>query len=236
MYTFQYRYNVCVFCVCSELSSVAGEQSVDFTATTDISGPLTQPSLLPLSLPVHLFLSLPLPLPLSLSLSLPVHLLLLFFFLSFSLLLSLPLSLPLFFFNVCSCSQLHLRTLVNCSDLSGDLPSVKFTHTHTHTLTNTNTHTLTHSLKELHLTNNGYSTVTFDPSFTHASLNTLHINNNSISQWAELEKLSHAFPNLYTLVAISNPLQNISIVDSTFPSLQQLTLSSTQISDWTSIE
>ena len=79
--------------------------------------------------------------------------------------------------------------------------------------------------------------MTLDPSFSHSSLQRLHINNNHISQWAELERVGHAFPSLHTLVAISNPLKEVRQEEGqAFPSLQSLTLSSTQVSDWTSIE
>ena len=52
----------------------------------------------------------------------------------------------------------------------------------------------------------------------------------------ELERLGHAFPSLHTLVAISNPLRNIPQVCEALSSLHSLTLSSTQLSDWSSVE
>lgn len=78
-----------------------------------------------------------------------------------------------------------------------------------------------------------------DPAFTHNSLQRLHINNNGISEWAELEKLGHTFPALHTLVAIANPLSKITVPIASphiFPSLNCLTLNSTQLSKWSSIE
>ena len=92
------------------------------------------------------------------------------------------------------------------------------------------------SLQELHLTQNGYTQVNLDPSFSHAALQRLHINNNSLSEWREVTRLSPAFPNLHTLVAIGNPLEAIPEVQEEFPALYCLTLSSTKLSEWRSIE
>ena len=98
------------------------------------------------------------------------------------------------------------------------------------------------SLQGLHLSNNGYSSVTLDPTFTHTSLQRLHINNNEISEWVELERLGHAFPTLQTLVAIANQLNKITNVTSpsVFPSLNCLTLNSTlnstNLSKWSSVD
>ena len=92
------------------------------------------------------------------------------------------------------------------------------------------------SLQELHLNNNGYSNVTLDPSYSHSSLQRLHLNNNHISQWVELERLGHTFPSLNTLVAISNPLREILEVGQAFLSLRSFTLSSINLSDWSSVE
>lgn len=92
------------------------------------------------------------------------------------------------------------------------------------------------SLQELHLTQNGYTEVDFDPSFSHTALQRLHINSNSLSRWEEVSRLSPAFPNLHTLVAIGNPLEDIPEVREEFPALHSLTLNSTKLSEWQSIE
>ena len=65
---------------------------------------------------------------------------------------------------------------------------------------------ISHSLQELHLANNGYTGVNFDPTFSHHSLQRLYVNNNLLTRWAELERLGHAFPTLHTLIAIGTPL------------------------------
>lgn len=75
-----------------------------------------------------------------------------------------------------------------------------------------------------------------DPDFSHGSLQRLHINNNNISEWVELERLGHAFPALHTLVVIANPLRDTPNIATVFPSLRSLTLNSTQLSQWRSIE
>ena len=93
------------------------------------------------------------------------------------------------------------------------------------------------SLQELHLSKNNYLQVNFDPAFQHKSLKRLHINNNSLSDWREIEKLSPAFPNLQILVATSNPLSEIPPPDPcVFPELSSLNLNGAKISKWKCIE
>ena len=93
------------------------------------------------------------------------------------------------------------------------------------------------SLQELHLSNNDYSTVDFDPSFSHPSLSRLHFNNNTISKWEEITKLSSAFPGLQKLVAGSLPVAEISQQSTElFPSLSSLYLNDSSLSNWESIE
>ncbi len=94
-----------------------------------------------------------------------------------------------------------------------------------------------HSLKELHIAHNGYSTVSLSPTVCHHSLRRLQIQCNSISQWSELHKLSPAFPLLHTLIACDNPLSSVTHSDvSVFPELTVLGLNNTLLSDWTSLE
>lgn len=93
------------------------------------------------------------------------------------------------------------------------------------------------SLQELHLSQNGYSEVALVPSFVHPALKKLHINNNQLSNWREIEKLSTAFPSLTTVVATSNPLADIPPVrEGVFPELQTLNLNKSSLSTWTAVE
>lgn len=94
-----------------------------------------------------------------------------------------------------------------------------------------------YSVEELHLSNNDYTSVDFDPSFSHPSVSRLHLNNNSISQWEEITKLSSAFPGLHKLVAGSLPVREIPQQNSDmFPVLSSLYLNNSGLSDWTSVE
>ena len=106
-----------------------------------------------------------------------------------------------------------------------------YTHTHTHT------HAHTHSLEELHLSINDYTTVDFDPSFSHPSISRLHFNHNTISKWEEITKLSTAFPGLQKLVASSLPVAEIPQQNTDlFPSLSSLYLNDSSLSNWVSVE
>jgi hypothetical protein len=66
-------------------------------------------------------------------------------------------------------------------------------------------------LQELHLNNSGYSNVTLDPSYSHSSLQRLHINNNHISHstnlsdWSSVESLA-SLPDLSDLHMYGVPL------------------------------
>ena len=94
-------------------------------------------------------------------------------------------------------------------------------------------------LQELHLSNNGYSFVNLDPDFNHTALKRLHINDNSLSNWKDFQKLSPAFPNLQILVATLNPLTEISPIDlcsALFPELKSLNLNSSSLEKWESVE
>ena len=79
--------------------------------------------------------------------------------------------------------------------------------------------------------------VTLDPSFVHRGLQKLHINSNLFPSWPSLVPLSTSLPSLHTLVAIGNPLEVIpEVAEGEFPSLRSLTLNSTKISKWRSVE
>ena len=71
----------------------------------------------------------------------------------------------------------------------------------------------------------------------HPDLERLYLNDNKISQWAELAKTSPAFPNLRTLIACNNPIQDVPELPSgVFPSLCTLNLNGSALSSWQSIE
>ena len=77
----------------------------------------------------------------------------------------------------------------------------------------------------------------FDPAFSHSSIHRLHINNNAITKWEEIAKLSSAFPNLQKLVAASLPLVEIPQQNSkVFPSVSSLYLNDSSLGDWASVE
>lgn len=92
-------------------------------------------------------------------------------------------------------------------------------------------------LVELHLSMNNYSAVDLTEVFVHSNLQQLNLNENSIQKWEEFVKLSRAFPNLQTLIASSNPVQEIPPFGSDiFPSLSTLNLNGSALSLWQCIE
>ena len=88
------------------------------------------------------------------------------------------------------------------------------------------------------MSKNSYSHVELDPDFKHPALQKLYFNDNSLSRWEEVQKLSSAFPNLQVFVATSNPVSEISPVDprAAFPELKSLNLNSSSIGNWKSVE
>ena len=93
-----------------------------------------------------------------------------------------------------------------------------------------------HRLQELHLSVNTYTTVDLPQDFLHSQLQRLYLNDNQISVWEELAKLSPAFPNLRALIACNNPIQHIpSLTEETFSTLQTLNLNSSCLCSWQSI-
>lgn len=94
-----------------------------------------------------------------------------------------------------------------------------------------------HRLQELHLSVNTYTTVDLPEAFLHSQLQRLYLNDNQISEWEELAKLSSAFPNLQALIACNNPIQGIPpLTGETFPALQTLNLNSSCLLSWQSIQ
>lgn len=92
-------------------------------------------------------------------------------------------------------------------------------------------------LQELYLSMNNYTNISFTDSFQHATLKQLHLNHNQITTWADLVKLSCAFPNLKILSASDNPIGDSEHVNSDiFPELETLCLNNCAFSSWKSVE
>lgn len=84
---------------------------------------------------------------------------------------------------------------------------------------------------------NNYDVIALPETFQHPNVQRLHFNENQITEWAELAKLSHAFPNLHTLIACGNPIREIpELTSDLFPCLQMLNLNNSALSSWTSLE
>lgn len=84
---------------------------------------------------------------------------------------------------------------------------------------------------------NNYSGVDLTEAFLHSNLKQLNLNENSIQEWEEFVKLSHAFPNLQSLFASNNPVQKIHPLSSgIFPSLFTLNLNGSGLHQWQCIE
>ena len=79
---------------------------------------------------------------------------------------------------------------------------------------------------------NNYSTIP-DCSDTFEYVKCLHLADNDISSWKEVEKLSRPFNRLQSLILCHNPIVTLSDCDSkAFASLEKLSLSNTQIENW----
>lgn len=84
---------------------------------------------------------------------------------------------------------------------------------------------------------NKYSTISLPETFQHPTIQRVHLNDNQITEWVELAKLSHAFPSLHTLIACSNPIREIPELSvALFPSLQCLNLTNSALCTWASLE
>ena len=84
---------------------------------------------------------------------------------------------------------------------------------------------------------NNYSSITLPDTFQHSTIQKLYFNENQITDWAELSKFSHAFPSLRTLIASSNPIQEIpELKPGLFPSLHTLNLNNCGLCSWDSLE
>lgn len=84
---------------------------------------------------------------------------------------------------------------------------------------------------------NSYTDVNLPEAVLHSDLERLYLNDNKISEWAKLVKMSTAFPSLRTLIACNNPIQDIpELTSDIFPSLCTLNLNGSALSSWQSIE
>ena len=98
---------------------------------------------------------------------------------------------------------------------------------------------LPYSLEELHLSNNGYQEVTFRSDSSYPKLQRLFIGHNKLSQWQDFHTLGSVFPSLRSLMAASNPLVLVPLLDkdqSPFPLLSVLNLNNTLIDSWDSVD
>ncbi|XP_053728120.1 tubulin-specific chaperone cofactor E-like protein isoform X2 [Synchiropus splendidus] len=94
-------------------------------------------------------------------------------------------------------------------------------------------------LEELFLCLNEYSIVSA-PSVACPNLRLLHINDNSLQDWAEVRKFGAMFPSLDTLVMANNNLASIQdskdILQRLFPNLRSINLHNSGLNKWEDIE
>ncbi|KAM9801534.1 tubulin folding cofactor E-like a [Neosynchiropus ocellatus] len=94
-------------------------------------------------------------------------------------------------------------------------------------------------LEELFLCLNEYSVVSA-PSVACPNLRLLHINDNSLQDWAEVRKFGAMFPSLDTLVMANNNLASIQdgqdILQRLFPNLRSINLHNSGLNKWEDIE
>ncbi|KAM4566723.1 tubulin folding cofactor E-like a isoform 2-T2 [Odontesthes bonariensis] len=94
-------------------------------------------------------------------------------------------------------------------------------------------------LEELFLCLNEYSSVSAS-NMTCPTLRLLHINDNSLHDWAEVRKFGSLFPSLDTLVMANNNLASIQdskdILQRLFPNLRSINLHNSGLNRWEDIE
>ncbi|CAL4121187.1 unnamed protein product [Meganyctiphanes norvegica] len=94
-------------------------------------------------------------------------------------------------------------------------------------------------LEELHLCMNNFKTVD-GAGKKYPSINRIHFNSNPVSLWSEVEALGDLFPNLEVLILAECPLKSLSSESQRyvvkFPNLKYLSLNSTQICSWDSVD
>ncbi|XP_045623890.1 tubulin-specific chaperone cofactor E-like protein [Procambarus clarkii] len=93
-------------------------------------------------------------------------------------------------------------------------------------------------VEELHLCKNGYQKVE-TTSKQYASVSRVHFNNNPSTDWPEIESLGQMFPYLEVLILAECPLSTLTKdghYRENFPNLKYLSLNSTKICTWDSVD
>ncbi len=94
-------------------------------------------------------------------------------------------------------------------------------------------------LKELHLTSNNYSTVSFEDDFKKESLRILYFNNNDLTEWNDVFKLGRCFPYLESLIIRENKLSDLNesnLIRRIFTQLKMVNLNKLNITRWETVE
>lgn len=94
-------------------------------------------------------------------------------------------------------------------------------------------------LKELHLTSNNYSTVSFEDDFKKESLRILYFNNNDLTEWNDVFKLGRYFPYLESLIIKENKLSDLNesnLIRRIFTQLKMVNLNKFNITRWETVE
>ncbi|XP_045125440.1 tubulin-specific chaperone cofactor E-like protein isoform X2 [Portunus trituberculatus] len=94
-------------------------------------------------------------------------------------------------------------------------------------------------VEELHLCKNEYSKVERPKTKRYSSVSRIHFNNNPSSDWTEIETLGQMFPYLEVLILAECPLSQLKEGDryhEFFPRLKYLSLNSTKICSWDSVD
>lgn len=95
------------------------------------------------------------------------------------------------------------------------------------------------SLKELHVSLNGYKTVDITPECVLSTeLEKLYMNEVQIETWTEISKLGHAFPSLQSMTIIESPISRLTddLIYSEFSKLHTLNITNCRLSSWEEID
>ncbi|KAG7173152.1 tubulin-specific chaperone cofactor E-like protein [Homarus americanus] len=93
-------------------------------------------------------------------------------------------------------------------------------------------------VEELHLCKNGYKKVETTPK-KYSTVSRVHFNNNPSTEWREIESLGQMFPFLEVLILAECPLSTLTgdgQYHENFPNLKYLSLNSTKICTWDSVD